>query len=58
MPGVGVPIETVERMRRAQESGPDAAVEEGVAIALEMIDATPPLGQGFPLTAPHRQGGV
>jgi homocysteine S-methyltransferase len=55
MPGVGVPTETVERMRRAQESGPDAAVEEGVAIALEMIEATLPLVQGFHLTAPHRQ---
>ncbi len=55
MPGVGVPTETVERMRRAQESGRDAAVEEGVAIALEMIEATLPLVQGFHLTAPHRQ---
>jgi methionine synthase / methylenetetrahydrofolate reductase (NADH) len=55
MPGVDVPGETVERMRRAQESGPDAAEEEGVAIALEMIDATRPLVQGFHLTAPRRK---
>jgi homocysteine S-methyltransferase len=54
MPGVNVPAETVERMRRAQESGTDAAIEEGVAIALEMIESTRPLVRGFHLTAPHR----
>ena len=54
MPGVQVPPEIVERMRRAQESGPDAATEEGVQIALETIDAIRPLVQGFHLTAPHR----
>ena len=55
MPGVEVPLATVERMRRAQESGPEAAIEEGVAIALEMMERTRPLVQGFHLTAPHRQ---
>jgi homocysteine S-methyltransferase len=55
MPGVVVPLETVERMRRAQDSGPEAAIEEGVAIALEMMEATRSLVQGFHLTAPHRQ---
>lgn len=55
MPGVDVPLETVERMRTAQASGPDAEVEEGVAIALEMIEATRSLVQGFHLTAPHRK---
>jgi homocysteine S-methyltransferase len=55
IPGVVVPLETVERMRRAQESGPEAALEEGVAIALEMMEATRSLVQGFHLTAPHRQ---
>jgi len=54
MPGVDVPSETVERMRHAQQSGPEAAVEEGVAIVLEIIDATRALVQGFHLTAPHR----
>ncbi|MDG2283321.1 MAG: bifunctional homocysteine S-methyltransferase/methylenetetrahydrofolate reductase [Longimicrobiales bacterium] len=54
MPGVDVPPEFVERMRRAQNSGPDAALEEGVAIALEMIESTRHLVRGFHLTAPHR----
>ena len=58
MPGVQVPPEIVERMRRAQESGPDAATEEGVQIALEIIDAIRPLVQGFHLTAPHRRVGI
>jgi homocysteine S-methyltransferase len=55
MPGVNVPAETVDRMRTAQESGEDAAIEEGIAIALEMIEATRPLVSGFHLTAPHRR---
>jgi homocysteine S-methyltransferase len=55
MPGVNVPPEVVERMRRAQASGSDAAVEEGVRIALEMIEATRGLVRGFHLTAPHRK---
>jgi homocysteine S-methyltransferase len=55
MPGVVVPDETVERMRRAQESGPEAAAEEGVAIALEMLQAVAPLVRGFHLSAPHRR---
>ena len=55
MPGVAVPTEVVERMRTAQESGPDAALDEGVAIALEMIERVSPLVQGFHLSAPHRR---
>ncbi|MDX1492493.1 MAG: bifunctional homocysteine S-methyltransferase/methylenetetrahydrofolate reductase [Longimicrobiales bacterium] len=55
MPGVDVPVEVVERMRAAQESGAEAATEEGVAIALEMIEAVRPFVQGFHLTAPHRK---
>jgi len=54
LPGVDVPEQTVERMRRAQASGPEAAVEEGVAIALEVIEAVGPWVQGFHLTAQHR----
>ena len=50
-----MPEETVERMRRAQASGEEAAVEEGVTIALEMIEATRSLVSGFHLTAPHRK---
>jgi methionine synthase / methylenetetrahydrofolate reductase (NADH) len=55
MPGVHVPVEIVERMRGAHDSGAEAAVEEGVAIALEIIDAIKPLVQGFHLTATHRR---
>jgi len=54
MPGVDVPPEFLERMRTAQDSGADAALEEGVAIALEMIESTRDLVGGFHLTAPHR----
>jgi methionine synthase I (cobalamin-dependent)/5,10-methylenetetrahydrofolate reductase len=55
MPGVSVPAETVDRMRKAEESGPEAAIEEGVTIALEMIESIRPLVQGFHLSAPHRK---
>jgi homocysteine S-methyltransferase len=55
MPGVVVPDAIVERMRAAQSSGPEAAIEEGVAIALEMIEAVTPLVKGFHLNAPHRR---
>lgn len=55
MPGVDVPEGIVDRMRRAQASGSEAATEEGVAIALEMIEAVRPGVQGFHLTAPHRK---
>jgi methionine synthase / methylenetetrahydrofolate reductase(NADPH) len=55
MPGVDVPPQIVERMRRAQASGPEAAVEEGVTIALEIMEATRPLVNGFHLSAQHRR---
>ena len=55
MPGVVVPEAVVERMRRAQASGDAAALEEGVAIALEMIESVSPLVQGFHLSAPSRR---
>lgn len=55
MPGVEVPVRIVERMRTAQASGAEAATEEGVAIALEMIEAVRSLVQGFHLTAPNRK---
>ncbi|MCG6987272.1 MAG: bifunctional homocysteine S-methyltransferase/methylenetetrahydrofolate reductase [Gemmatimonadetes bacterium] len=68
VPGVSVPQAIVERMRRAQESGSDAALEEGMAIALEMIEAVRPLVRGFHISAPWgrvdvalrvlREGGV
>jgi homocysteine S-methyltransferase len=55
MPGVVVPAAVVERMRAAQASGADAELEEGVSIALEMIEAVLPLVQGLHLSAPHRR---
>ena len=68
VPGVVVPPQVVERMRVAEESGPAAALDEGVAIALEMIEAVRPLVQGFHISAPGgrvdvalrtlREGGV
>lgn len=53
MPGVEVPEEAVERMRKAESSGPEAALTEGVAIALEVIDAARGQVQGFHLSAPR-----
>ena len=52
VPGVIVPQAVVERMRAAQESGPEAALAEGIEIACEMIDAARPLVRGFHIGAP------
>ncbi|HSG06839.1 MAG TPA: bifunctional homocysteine S-methyltransferase/methylenetetrahydrofolate reductase [Longimicrobiales bacterium] len=68
VPGVVVPPQVVARMRIAEESGPEAALDEGIAIALEMIDAVRPFVQGFHIHAPSgrvdvalrtlREGGI
>src|SRR5690606_13653066 len=42
VPGVVVPPEVVERMRRASEKGKDAALEEGILIAREMFERVRP----------------
>ena len=55
MPGVRVPESVVERMRRAEESGKDAALDEGIRIALETIEAVRPFVQGFHVSAPDRR---
>jgi homocysteine S-methyltransferase len=52
VPGVQVPQVVVERMRRAQEHGAAAARVEGVAIAIEMIEAVKDLVQGVQVSAP------
>ncbi|MDH5589202.1 MAG: bifunctional homocysteine S-methyltransferase/methylenetetrahydrofolate reductase [Gemmatimonadota bacterium] len=52
IPGLQVPDATVERMRRAHEAEEESAVEEGVQIALEMIERVRPLVQGFHISAP------
>jgi homocysteine S-methyltransferase len=58
VPGVAVPPGVVERMRRAEASGPQPALEEGLAIALEVIGAVRPLVQGIHLNAPRRNVSV
>jgi methionine synthase / methylenetetrahydrofolate reductase (NADH) len=68
VPGVSVPESIVARMRDAERSGKEAALEEGVTIALEMIEAVRPLVRGFLISAPWgrvdvalrvlREGGV
>ena len=68
VPGVFMPEGVVERMRKAQAKGEEAALDEGVAIALEAINAVRPLVQGFHISAPAgrvdvalrvlREGGV
>jgi homocysteine S-methyltransferase len=52
VPGVTVPEAVVRRMRTAQASGSEAALEEGITLALEMIEAARPLVQGFHVSAP------
>ena len=52
MPGVSVPPDVIERMRRVQELGKEAAVAEGVAIAREMLQRVRPMVQGVQVSAP------
>lgn len=52
VPGVVVPEPVLERMRRAQASGDEAARAEGIAIARELLARITPLVQGVQLSAP------
>ncbi|MBI4545337.1 MAG: bifunctional homocysteine S-methyltransferase/methylenetetrahydrofolate reductase [Gemmatimonadetes bacterium] len=52
VPGVVVPPEVVERMRRASDKGKEFALEEGVAIAREMFAQVRPYVQGIQVSAP------
>ncbi|HEX7089349.1 MAG TPA: bifunctional homocysteine S-methyltransferase/methylenetetrahydrofolate reductase [Longimicrobiales bacterium] len=52
VPGVVVPPEVVERMRRASEKGKEAALEEGILIAREMFERVRPHVQGIQVSAP------
>ncbi|HEY8485344.1 MAG TPA: bifunctional homocysteine S-methyltransferase/methylenetetrahydrofolate reductase [Longimicrobiales bacterium] len=52
VPGVVVPPAVVERMRRASERGKDFALEEGIAIAREMLERVRPYVQGIQVSAP------
>ncbi len=52
VPGVHVPAPIIERMRAAQERGPEAARAEGVAIAYEVFERVRGLVQGIHVSAP------
>lgn len=51
VPGVNVPDEVVARMAAAQERGPEAAIEEGLAIAREAVERVRPLVAGVQVSA-------
>ncbi len=52
VPGVVVPDAVLSRMQRASERGRDAAMEEGLAIAREMVNTLEPHVQGIQVSAP------
>ena len=52
VPGIDVPAPVLERMRRAEEEGPEAARDEGAAIAREILAAVRPLVEGVQIAAP------
>ena len=52
VPGVSVPNDVLERMRRASADGKDAALAEGVKISREMLTAVAERVQGVQVSAP------
>ena len=52
VPGVVVPAEVLDRMRRAQDKGKEAALQEGVCIAREMFERVKDVVQGVQVSAP------
>ncbi|HEY4129088.1 MAG TPA: bifunctional homocysteine S-methyltransferase/methylenetetrahydrofolate reductase [Gemmatimonadaceae bacterium] len=52
VPGVSVPDSVIARMRRANEKSKEHAVQEGIAIAREMLERIRPLVQGAQVSAP------
>ena len=52
VPGVVVPPEVLERMRKAQDKGKEAALAEGVRIAREMFERVKGMVQGVQVSAP------
>jgi len=52
VPGVHVPAALIDRMRAAQERGPESARAEGVAIACEVLERVRGLVQGVHVSAP------
>ncbi len=52
VPGVTVPAAIIERMRKANERSKEHAVQEGIAIAREMLEQVRPSVQGVQVSAP------
>jgi homocysteine S-methyltransferase len=52
VPGVVVPPSVIERMRRAEALGREAAVEEGILLARESLERIRPLVAGVHVSAP------
>jgi homocysteine S-methyltransferase len=52
VPGVVVPASVIGRMQKASASGKEAALDEGIAIAREMLDRVRPYVQGIQVSAP------
>jgi 5,10-methylenetetrahydrofolate reductase len=52
VPGASVPSDVMERMRRAQDKGPEFARGEGVAIAREVVCAIKGMVQGVQVSPP------
>ena len=52
VPGVIVPSDVIDRMRRASERGKEHALQEGIAIAREMFERVRPHVQGLQVSAP------
>ena len=52
VPGVTVPQHIIERMRRANEKSKEHGVQEGIAIAREMLERVRPSVQGVQVSAP------
>src|SRR6201988_1377530 len=52
VPGVNVPEEVLQRMRKAQDKGKEAALAEGVGIARDMFTRVKQMVQGVQVSAP------
>lgn len=52
VPGVTVPPHIIDRMRRANEKSKEHGVQEGIAIAREMLERVRPSVQGVQVSAP------
>jgi methionine synthase / methylenetetrahydrofolate reductase(NADPH) len=52
VPGVTVPPHVIERMRKANEKSKEHGVQEGIAIAREMLERVRPSVQGVQVSAP------